>query len=401
MLLSWQKVIIYGEDIMQKKLAYIIKHYAWIQFLYSRLMSAVFRFWGLFLKTDDKLVLFSSMSGDLYTGSPKILFEKMKEDTRFNGYRYVWAFRKIGEFETPGAKQVRIESVNYFKIALKSKVWITDVNIERGLHFKKKNTVYLNTWHGTGPKKGGNAVNGRKDYDFSNVDLFCCDGKYTHDVFIKWFNAKEESMLWCGRPREDRLLEYTENDRVIIRAKLNVPHNKKMILYMPTWREYSNENLDYIKWEKTLGKDYSLYVRLHHFAMDNADRNLCDNTFLKDVTLYPDVNELYLAADILISDYSSAFFDYGLLGKPMICYAYDYEQYKNTYGLFMDLESEFPSGVIRDEDNVIEKIIHMDYEDECKKSAQYCYKYVTHPENATNRCLDEIYKKLETVEDIK
>ena len=251
---------------MHDKLAYLIKHVSWIQWLYRAVMGSAFRFWGLFLPVNDKLVLFSSYGGKQFSDSPKVLFEAMKNDPRFRDYQFIWAAECPDKMQIPGAKVVKTDSRAYFQTALQSKIWITNVNIERGLNFKKKETIYLNTWHGTGPKKGGNAVSGRKDYDFSRVDFFCCDGKYTHDVFMKWWNAREDSMLWCGRPREDALFEYTKERISEIRRSLGIPADRKAILYMPTWREYSHDGIHYEKWIPALGKEYVICARGHHFS---------------------------------------------------------------------------------------------------------------------------------------
>lgn len=374
---------------MHEILAYAIKHYPWVQWLYRVVMSFVFRLLGVFTGFDNHLVLLSAMSGDQYAGSPRILFEAMRSDPRFKEYHYVWAFSHPERQVVPGADIVRIDSLQYFLTALRAKIWITDVNIERGLNFKKKKTIYLNTWHGTGPKKGGNAVSGRKDYDFSRVDIFCCDGQYTHDVFVKWFNAREESMLWCGRPREDELMQYTADDRARIRKKFGLSEQTKAILYMPTWREGRLQTLNYPLWERTLGGECRVLVRAHHFTKEMLIQKEA-TSFWRDVSDYPNVNELYLAADVLISDYSSAFFDYGLLEKPMICFAPDYDDYNAHYGLFMDLEREFPNGVLRTEEDVLKQIQSMDYANESAKCREYCAKYVSHKENATQKCLDRI-----------
>ena len=378
---------------MRDKLSYMIKHYLFVQFIYRVVMSFLLRTTGLFVGFDDRLVLLSSMSGDQFTGSPKVLFEAMKKDPRFEGFHYVWAFAHPEKFDVPGADAVVIDSFAYFKTALRAKIWITDVNIERGLNFKKKKTIYLNAWHGTGPKKGGNAIKGRKDYDFSRVDIFCCDGQYTHDVFIKWFNATDKSMLWCGRPREDELMEMTSTDRIRVQKQLGIADGQNVILYMPTWREGKLPAIDRSLWEKTLGCSYCVLTRVHHFTKEGVGIQPC-STFWKDVSDYPDVNVLYLAADILISDYSSAFFDYGLLKKPMICFAPDYDNYKANYGLFMDLEKEFPNGVKRSEQDVLKLITTMDYEEESQKCSAYCGSYVTHDQNATEACMNRICELL-------
>ena len=106
------------------------------------------------------------------------------------------------------------------------------------------------------------------------------------------------------------------------------------------------------------------------------------------------MNELYWIADVLISDYSSAFFDFGLLGKPMVCFGYDYEKYEAGNGFLMDLKSEFPSGIKRTEQEVIAFIQSMDYKAESVRCKAYVDGYVKHPGSATQMCIDRIYEKL-------
>lgn len=377
---------------MHDKIAWLIKHIPFIQWLYQKIMSLVFRAMGLFIPLEDKLVLLSSYGGDQYSDSPKVLFEAMKSDPRFAGFHYIWAFGDPSKFDVPGAEKVKIDTLSYFKTALRAKVWITNVNIERGLHFKKKAQIYLNTWHGTGPKKGGNAVKGRKDYDFSYVDIVCVDGKYARDVMVNWFNARDEHLQYSGRPREDELFTFTHDDTKRVRSALKIPNDKKVILYMPTWREYGNLELNTELWEKELSAEYVMLVRAHHFAKKGI--SVSGDRFWIDVSSYPDVNDLYWISDVLISDYSSAFFDFGLLGKPMVCFGYDYEKYEAGNGFLMDLKNEFPSGIKRTEEDVIEFIRSMDYQDESNRCKSYVDGYVSHPGNATQMCIDKICEKL-------
>ena len=379
--------------ILHEKIAYLIKHYVWIQWLYQFIFSNLMRIIGLFVKIDEKLILLSSYGGKNYGDSPRVLFEAMKDDHRFAGYKYVWALENGCNHTVDGAEVVTIDSLKYFLTALKSKVWITNVNIERGLAFKKKGTIYINTWHGTGPKKGGNAVAGRKDYDFSRVDILCIDGRYMHDVMLRYFGADEGSFLYSGRPREDELFRFTEEDRLRIRNQLGIGKSKKIILYMPTWREYEAQKINYSLWREMLGDNYVVLVRAHHFAKDAEF--IGDDKFFIDVTKYANVNELYLIADFLISDYSSAFFDYGLLGKPMFCFAYDYDRYVKEYGLFMDLASEFPRGITKTEKQLLTAIKHVDYEQYAKECSDYCHSYVAHDGQATQACLKRLKELLD------
>lgn len=373
---------------MRSCLEYLIKHNAFVQLCYRKIVSAFFKILGCFIKTDPKLVLLTSMSGDQYNDSPRVLFKAMLKDDYFKTYHYIWAFKNPEKFNVPHAETIKIDTMRYFIVALKAKIWITNVNIERGLDFKKKNTIYLNTWHGTGPKKGGNAVPGRKDYDFSRVDIFCCDGQYTHDVFVKWWNTKEESMLWCGRPREDELFQLNEVDKNQIKKQLGLPLDKKIVLYMPTWRENDINLFSWEKWKEKLGTKYIILERIHHFNKDSISQ--LNHDYIVDVTSYDDVNKLYLIADVLVSDYSSAFFDYGLLGKPMLCYAPDYDLYCKNPGLFMDLKEEFPGGIKKREEDIVNDLLTMDYSKASIATQEYVNHYVSHPVNATESCINRL-----------
>ncbi|MBE6073070.1 MAG: hypothetical protein E7202_00760 [Selenomonas ruminantium] len=374
---------------MHDKIAYLIKHYLWIQKTYRFIFNSLLWLIGLFVKIDDRLVLLSSYGGKNCGDSPKVLYEAMKADERFADYKYIWTTENVKSEGT-----VCVDTISYFFTALRAKIWITNVNIERGLSFKKKETIYLNTWHGTGPKKGGNAVPGRNDYDFSDVNILCVDGKYMHDVMLNYFGAEEENLLYSGRPREDELFSFTSEDSRGIKEKLGIPVEKKIILYMPTWREYQPKDIDYKLWKNMLGEEYVVLIRAHHFACDIKQFEQNENYFI-DVTAYNNVNELYFVADILISDYSSAFFDYGLLKKPMFCYAYDYDRYVKEYGLFMDLEAEFPRGIKRNEVDLLEAINSMDYEQYAKECSDYCHSYVAHDGQATQACLKRLKELLD------
>ena len=390
---------------MHDKLAYLIKHNSVIQFFYRHIMSFVFRLIGLFIRTDDKLMLFNSYGGERYDDSSKVLYEAILKDERFSQYHFVWAFDNLSRFSREKCPEVwnnrtrlvKIDTLSYFVTALKAKVWITNVNIERGLHFKKKNTIYLNTWHGTAPKKGGNAYKGRKDYDFSYVNILCVDGEYEAKVMEEMYNGLRENMLWCGRPREDELFTFGLNDTQRIKDKLRIPKDKKVLLYMPTWREGSNHELEWENWEKKLEKDYVILVRSHHFSKTNIFHKH-ESRFWIDVSSYESVNELYWVSDILISDYSSAIFDFGLLGRPVISYAKDHDDYMKEYGLFMEnWESIFPNGVMREDDQVLDYITTMDYKEQSDICKKFIDSIVCHPGSATASCLDRLSQLLSGV----
>lgn len=129
----------------------------------------------LFVKTDDKLILFNSFAGRKYDDSPKAIYEEMKKDPRFKDYRLVWAFHQPEKYDAP--QKIKTDSLTYFKTALAARVWVTNSSVERGLNFTGKRTLYFNTWHGTPMKKMRSDIN-KDSYDANAVDG---ESKINHD----------------------------------------------------------------------------------------------------------------------------------------------------------------------------------------------------------------------------
>ena len=381
---------------MIKIIEFTLKNNLIIQYFYKRLFSLIFRFIGLFLRTDPNLVLFNSFGGKKYNDSPKVIFEQLLNQAASKNLKLVWALENPGNFDIPKAIKIEINSLEYFIIALKAKYWVSSVNIERGLKFKKDSTIYLNTWHGAGTKKIGNAVSKRKDYDFSNVDYLLVQSNFEKDIFINDFGVKEENCLLSGLPRSDELFR-TDKDQInLYKHKLKIPKGKKIILYAPTWRESKNSGssydlnipLDIKKWQEKLTDDYVILFRTHTFTTNIL--NLKFNDLIRDVSDYPNVNHLLQISDILITDYSTIVFDFSILEKPFLCFGYDYNEYQKDRGLYLDLENEYPNGVQNTEDEILELILNMDYEKECEKAREFKFKYIEAGGNATELAIKSL-----------
>ena len=385
---------------LKNTLKNLIKKNAFVQRIYRGIFSVFFRFVGLFVKTNN-IVLFSSASGLSYGDSPKTLYEAIVKDPFFSKYVFYWAFEKPNSYQIKDAKIIKIDSFKYFIVALKSKVWITSVNIERGLHFKKKKTIYINTWHGTGPKYSGNKVAGRKDYDFSNVDIMCVDGWYLKKIMVEDHKALPEKCFVYGRPREDFLLNYAQEDINSIKKELNLPLDKKILLMAPTWREteksqmlFENSVMKFIQlFRESLQSDYLVLFRSHVFS--SPEKKVIFDDFFIDATGINDINKLYLISDILVSDYSSVFFDFGLLKKPMFCYAPDYNEYIIERGMYIDLKKEFPGGVYENEEKLVNDIKNMHEIEITTKCTQFISKYIDRPANSTTLVLNHLKSLLE------
>lgn len=380
------------------RLDYVLKHNKVVNRLFNITTSTALKCIGFFTPMDEKLVLFSAHSRK-YNDSPRALYEYMISHPEYKDYKFVWALEDPANVTIPGnAIKIKSDTPKYFLTALKAKYWITCVNIERSLHFKKKGCRYLNTWHGCSINHCGNAVPGRKDFDFSNIDFMCYESEYHKEILMRDFLCREDAMIPTGLPRNDTLYKTTNEEVVALKKKMGLPLNKKILLYTPTWRDSTDMGKTYaIKppltvehWEKELKDKYVMLLRTHAYTTKLLGVEF--NDFVRNMSPYPDINDLFKVADILISDYSSCIADFSILERPIICFAYDYEEYCKVRGLYIDMEKDMPSGVKRTEEEVIQHIKTMDYESECKKTKEMIKERITNiGGHATEICLEKLF----------
>lgn len=380
------------------KLEHIIKHNSVVQYLYRVGMSTVFKVLGKLIKTDDTTVLFNG-HGYKYNDSPKVIFEKMRELGMLDQYHAIWALNNPDSVDIPECKKVKMDTLEYFVCVLRAKYWISCVNIERALKFKKPDQVYLNTWHGAAINVCGNGVPGRNDFHWDHIDYFCSCSKYDEIFFGRDLEVRPNSFIKTGYPRNDELYHITEEKKKSIKDKLSLPKDKKIILYAPTWRESEDKGasfqlappINWNKWKRILGDEYVVLLRTHPYTTELMD--VMFNDFVMNYSEYPEINDLLIASDILISDYSSIILDYCILGRPIICFGYDYDEYKKTRGFYYDLETELPNGVMRDEDEIIRYLKKLDYSNECYKTEEFRKRHMQYGGDATNACIQVLFDK--------
>jgi CDP-glycerol glycerophosphotransferase len=268
------------------------------------------------------------------------------------------------------------------------------------LHYKKKSCRFLNTWHGAPIKRGGNDCGGRKDFDFRAVDFFCYASDFEKGTEQRSFRVREEAQIPTGLPRNDELYRVTQEEIISIKKKLDLPLDKKVIIYAPTWRDSNDGGVSYEikppvdikKWEASLSEDYVLAMRTHQYT--NKLLGIEFDDFCRDFCTYPNVNDLLKVADLMISDYSAIMADYSILERPILCFAYDYEWFRDTRGLYLDYTKEMPSGILRSEDEVLSYIKSMDFEKESIKTKQLLKnKLAQYGGHATETCLDLLFEK--------
>lgn len=385
---------------IKNKITYILKNNEPLLTTLSKTASFLLRGLGKLLPINPNQLLISANSLG-YNDSPRVIFEEIMTRKELDQLEIVWALKDANLLPIEYRDKVKVvkpDTIRYFMTALKSKFWLTSVNIERGLHFKKDETIFLNTWHGIPIKKVGNAVKNRADFYWKKTNYVCYSNEEEKEVFIRDFKADKNSMVASGLPRNDELYA-VDNDKVAkIKSKLNLDVDKKIIIYAPTWRDSEDLGknykldipIDWKLWESELSEDYIVLVRAHPYITDVMGIQF--NDFLRDFNDHGSINELLIASDILISDYSSVIYDYSILERPIICFAYDYDEYKESRGVYFDLKKEMGSGFVENEIDLISKIKTMDYDFESKESKLLKEKRVTYGGNATNTCIDLLFK---------
>lgn len=389
---------------MKKYLFYIVKYVGWIYQLYFYLGTLALKVLKLFVKPDGKLILFISFGGRRFDDSPKAIYDQMIKDKRFNDYRLVWAFIEPNSFTINKGEKVKCDTLAYFITALKARVWISNSTVERGLEFKGKHTFYFNTWHGTPIKKIGSDIskdnksfNGKGRWE---VDYFTCQGDYERTIYCKAFrglNIKNTHVI--GLPRNDIYANYSNEYMLFLRKKMNIPSNKRVILYAPTFREYDKSSsmevkvsvpINIEKWRKELGEDYILLFRAHYEVARGL--NIQEDAFIREMSSYPQLEDLMIVSDLLISDYSSIFFDYSIMPKPMLAFCYDYDRYTSERGMYFDIREWLPSA--DNEDDLLKLIKAGNQDVQTSMTRKFQQKYVTSYGTAVEKSLDIIYKEL-------
>lgn len=362
-------------------------------------MSLTIKSLGLFIKRDMNLVLYNSLIGRSSYDSPKAIFDYLMSHPQYSHLKHVWAFsdpKSVTE-GYDGCEKIKIDTLSYFITALKAGYWVTNVNIERGLHFKKTDTRYLNTWHGLSFNTIGNDVPGRNDYNSNHVDYICYESEYHKKILMRALRAKEESMLPSGLPRNDELYNVSKGDILSLKKKLGLPLDKKIIMYAPTWRDSDDGGKSYSiappinfeKWEKDLGNTYIILLRTHHLTTKLMNVNF--NNFVRDVSGYPRINDLFKLSDILISDYSACIADFSILERPIMCFGYDYDTYKKERGFYVDIPKDLPIEFFRDSDKMLEYIENMDYLKESSRAKELKEKFTNIGGNATEICVKALF----------
>lgn len=392
---------------MKSKLKAFVKRNKMIYRVYYHLGSLLLRIIGLFIETDPDLILFISYGGQKYDDSPRVVYEYLLKHPVSSKHKYVWAFIEPDEFPQVEQK-VKVDTLSYYITAMRAGYWITNSSASRGLNFRKPLTKnYLFTHGMTAIKKIGIDI---QEFDKAfrigfneQFDAIFVEGKKEIPLLAHAWQMDLAVFHTTGLPRNDDLAAVTEDEMKSIKDRLGIPQSKKVVLYAPTFREFSRAEdgrnalgipIDFSKWAAALGQEYVLLITAH-YAVAKLLNELPKNDFVINAFQYPELNDLIKVSDILISDYSSIVFDYSIMGRPIFCYGYDYDTYSTERGLYTDLETLFSHGVLRSEQEVLNAIQTIDYEQECEYTRKHIKnEYIASYGNAAEKAVNIIFKEL-------
>lgn len=374
-------------------------------------MRFVLKVFGAFIKVDKKSIIFSSLGGRNFDDSPKALYDNICSMKEFRDWKLIWAFVEPDKYSLPRGEKVKIDTFQFFKTLLSTRVWIGNSEIDRGIRLFSSKHIRIETWHGTPLKKicgEENQASVEKISNNNKIDdttIRCSQSEYDRKIFSRIFSASKDAILFSDLPRNDSLLSYSKDDLEQIRSKLDIRNGKKIVLYTPTYREYLTNNkeentiappIDFKKWETELGEEYVLLIRAHYVVTEAM--NLPNTAFVKDVSKYDCLNDLYAISDMMISDYSSTFFDYSILDRPMFCFAYDLEEYEEKRGLYLDLEKELPCAIDKDEDSLLNHIKNLNVEEASQATKTFHNKYAPYAGHSCEMVIGALLQRLKSIQ---
>lgn len=344
-------------------------------------------------KVDEHIIVFESFMGRAYSDSQKAIYKEMLQDEFFKDYTFVWAFKDENSYkyleENKNTKVIKYDSKAFYKYMAKAKYWITNSRLPEYL-IKKKSQKYIQCWHGTPLKRlgfdihveGGNALNTLSEIkekyedDAKRYDYMLSPSAFCTEKFASAFNLKklkkEDVLVELGYPRNDYLFNHTKQDVDSLKESLGIPKDKKVILYAPTWRDNQHQagigytydlNLDFDRLKEKLEKDYVIIFRTHYFVSNSFNFEKYKG-FIFNMSDYDDVNDCYILSDIIITDYSSVFFDYANLKRPMLFYMYDLDEYQGKLRDFYFSLDELPGSIVKTQDELENEILNIAKYDE-------------------------------------
>ena len=348
-------------------------------------------------------VNFIAFSGRQYSDSPRRISELLLKE--HPGIQQIWAFVEPEKFrflEKKGIKVVKYKSLEYLYYVMTSKVYVDNAEFWSALKFRPGQMV-LETWHGGGAYKrvGGHRIdaNAREQQHavekMNKITLFLSSSRAFTKYVIRDAYQYRGEVLECGLPRNDDLLSPDPATAARAREILGIPEGTKVLLYAPTFRNSHSLDLydvDFARLKASLearfGGEWVIVLRMHYYLADKA--MAVGAPWLYNATDYPDMQELLLASDVLLTDYSSCMWDFSLMHKPCFLYARDIAAYQGERDFYTPIES-WPFPLAADND-ALEQVIAAFDEEKYRTDAVRHHEELGSTESGTaaRQCMERI-----------
>lgn len=317
------------------------------------------------------VVLYESFNGRTFGDSPQALFHELT--SRGVRARHLIVSNDLQVAELPGSEIVQKDSREYVEALARATVIVNNTHLP-DFFSKRRHQLVVQTWHGIGLKRLGLDI---ETVQFANPryieklrqesktwDLLISPNEFSSPILRRALDYDGE-LLEFGAPRNDLFFaERREEIAREVRRRLGITDDQRVVLYAPTWRDnlYHRAGqyrldlqLDFQRLVQETGSGTTFLFRSHANVVDRLPTRL--QPFVTDVSRYPDVQELLLISDVLVTDYSTLMFDFAHTGRPMIFYAYDLAHYRDELrGFYFDFEADAPGPIVSTEDEVIEAL---------------------------------------------
>lgn len=357
----------------------------------------------------ERKIFYEAYHGESMTGNTFAVFIHLLHDPRFKDYQHIWAIKDFSviqeEFRhVPNITFVHYQSVSYIIHLATAKYLINDTTFPSYFQ-KRKEQIYANMWHGTPLKTMGLDIKNKGFADHKNIqrnflltDYMISPNQFTYEKLLKShdiFTIYNGEVVNIGYPRVDLMFKA---DWVQLRKKLSIAAHKKVILYAPTWRGTiggkKNESAKLLQdvqfIQQSVSDDYIVLLKSHYYAHRFFTEQGADHICIPNEM---DTNELLSIVDVLITDYSSIFFDFLPTNRPILFYAYDEEEYVEKRGTYIPL-SDLPGPICKTVSDIVDRLLHID---EVKKNYERTYqdflrRFCYHDDGkATERFVDVVF----------
>lgn len=372
-------------------------------------------------RTTPGLLIFESNLGRNYSGNPRAIYEEMLRRGWDKEMQICWLFTEPEKQSVPGrVTLLQRESLPTLMKMHRASIWVTDTRQPTYI-VKNPNTYYMMTWHGTPLKKLAldlydyleakklqtaeqeqseyselkkNLDKQRKQWlrDSGQWNCLLAQNETAAELFRGCFWYQGE-ILCAGYPRNDKLVQYRDEQSVCLQGEQNGgtekratevgaergTNQKRTILYAPTWREYESNGLCDSRFEPPIdfdqlyevlkAEDTEMIIKYHYYVKDKPDFTKYGGV-IRDSG--KDIAELYPICDMMITDYSSTMFDYAVLRRPMVFFAYDLERYEAENGFYFDYAKLVPGPIVRTQGELF-AVLKKEYDFDTYKERQEAF----------------------------